>query len=37
MTFEKRPYGGKGARLAIISAGAKVLGQEFGISKNARR
>lgn len=32
MTFEKRPDGGKGASHAIISVGAKVLGQELGVS-----
>lgn len=32
VTFEKRPDGGKGASHAIISVGAKVLGQELGVS-----
>lgn len=32
MTFEQRPDGGEGASYAVISAGAKALGQAFGIS-----
>lgn len=33
MPFEKRPDAGKGASHAVISAGARFLGQELGISE----